>query len=135
MRKNEPRGLILLVEDDEVTALLTRGLLEGHGYAVRRAATGAEALAALRQEVPDLVLLDVVLPDADGRDLLGVILADPALAGLPVVLLSGLPAGQALPPGVATRLEKPFGPVELLATVRLYQAPAPGRGRPPEARP
>jgi DNA-binding response OmpR family regulator len=57
---------ILLVEDDPATSMTMTDLLESSGYHLRRAGTGAEAKAMLQEETPDLILLDLMLPDADG---------------------------------------------------------------------
>ena len=59
---------VLLVEDNPINALLARSLLEREGCTVERAATGAEALAAAAVSRPDLILMDLRLPDMDGRD-------------------------------------------------------------------
>ena len=62
-------GLILLVEDDhELRALIKRGL-EEEGFAVSGARTGAEAMQRARDQTPDAFVIDIGLPDADGRDL------------------------------------------------------------------
>jgi two-component system, OmpR family, response regulator len=64
-----PAALILLVEDDqELRALVRRGL-EGEGFAVSGASTGAEAMERISARLPDALVIDVGLPDADGRDL------------------------------------------------------------------
>jgi two-component system phosphate regulon response regulator OmpR len=64
-----PTPAILIVDDDaELSALLVR-LLTAEGWAVRTAATGAQGEAALQRDRPDVVLLDVMLPDASGMDL------------------------------------------------------------------
>ncbi len=64
-----PVALILLVEDDqELRAVVRRGL-EEEGFAVSGAGTGAEAMERISAEAPDALVIDVGLPDADGRDL------------------------------------------------------------------
>ena len=64
-----PAALILLVEDDrELRAVLRRGL-EEEGFAVSGAGTGAEAMERISAQTPDALVIDVGLPDADGRDL------------------------------------------------------------------
>jgi CheY-like chemotaxis protein len=85
------RRRILLV-DDEVT--ITRGLalyLEENGRCdVRVENTGSRAVAAARQFQPDLILLDIVMPDADGGAIAAEIKADPALHATPIVFLTAL---------------------------------------------
>jgi two-component system, OmpR family, KDP operon response regulator KdpE len=82
--------MILLVEDNEMlVALLTRAL-EREGYAVVAAPTGVETMAVLHSgRFPDLIILDVGLPDVDGRDLLAALKKDPKTTGIPVVVWSG----------------------------------------------
>ena len=80
--------LILNVDDHEIGRYTVRHLLERAGYRVRDAATGAEALAALEAELPELVLLDVKLPDIDGREVCRLIRANERTARLPVVHLT-----------------------------------------------
>lgn len=77
--------LILIIDDHEMGRYTLGLLLEGAGYRVREAATGAEGLAALEAELPDLVVLDVNLPDMDGRDVCSRIRTNPRTARLPVI--------------------------------------------------
>jgi two-component system OmpR family response regulator len=83
------RHSVLLIEDDPDIARLVKMLLESEGFAVRVAGDRAAIVAALsRMPLPDLVLLDVMLPDADGFDVLRKIRAHPILAGLRVIMLT-----------------------------------------------
>lgn len=99
---------VLVVEDDEDV----RGLLSAHlrrlGCVVEQVATGAAGLAAARAVPPDLVLLDVLLPDLDGRDVARELAEDPATADRPVVLTSMLDAQDLAGLPVAGVLRKPF---------------------------
>jgi CheY-like chemotaxis protein len=80
--------------DDRPASLYTREkVLRGHGFEVVNAQTGAEAMAAARQFHPELILLDIRLPDADGRDLCRSIKADAELGRIPVVLISAYVSG------------------------------------------
>jgi CheY-like chemotaxis protein len=84
-------GARILVADDnrELQALLKRAL-EREGYAVTQVFNGTEITQAIAQDpLPDLVVLDVTLPDADGRDLLAGLKRDPKTATIPVVVRSG----------------------------------------------
>ena len=80
---------ILLVDDDADILFATARILKSAGYEVLEASSARACREALRENRPDLVLLDVVLPDADGRELCSQLKANPDLAGIFVVLLSG----------------------------------------------
>jgi PAS domain S-box-containing protein len=79
---------ILIVEDETVQLKYYSHLLSGRGYEVIQATTGEEGLRLARQTRPDLVLLDVVLPDADGMETCRAIKGEPSLAATSVVLFS-----------------------------------------------
>ena len=110
---------ILVVEDDPATAKIVRYLLVGEGYAVTVATDGQGALAAIDRDSPDLILLDVNLPDLDGFALCRHIRQS---RQLPIIFLSA----RREPPDRVYGLElggddyiaKPFDPVELLARVK-----------------
>jgi hypothetical protein len=80
--------LILVVEDNPVAVLHIRTVLEEQGYAVQAAPSGAEALAALPQARPDLIVLDLMLPEVDGFQVLEQLRAIPATATIPVLVLT-----------------------------------------------
>ena len=85
---------ILVVEDDQpLRRLLVRYLREG-GYVVDEAEDGAEALTRMSAEVPDVVLLDMVMPGVTGPEFMAACRNDPRLAPVPVVVLSGAPADE-----------------------------------------
>jgi len=80
----------LLMVDDSPTVLKIMSMsLMANGFAVRTAATGAAGLAAARQETPDVIILDINLPDINGLELLAQLKQDAVLAPVPVLLLSG----------------------------------------------
>jgi len=81
-------GRILVVDDDELLQELVKIALEGEGYSVVQALTGAEMRQHLKTLKPDLIVLDVLLPDADGRDLLAALKKDPKTTTIPVLLWS-----------------------------------------------
>ena len=85
--RREP-PLILVVEDNPVAVLHIRTVLEEQGYAVQAAPSGAEALAALPQAMPDLIVLDLMLPEVDGFQVLEQLRAMPATATIPVLVLT-----------------------------------------------
>lgn len=87
-----PMTRILIVDDEVgVTRLLRRSLLEAGTYDVRVEHSAAAALVALREFVPDLILLDVVMPGMSGRELAAVLGRDAALAAPPILFLTALP--------------------------------------------
>ena len=99
---------VLLVEDNpEVRRLYAIGL-NRHGYEVKLAANGAEALDRLRSERPDLILLDWMLPLMDGPDVLARIEAENGSSGVAVIVISGAPPPPTIPPRVRSWLTKPL---------------------------
>jgi adenylate cyclase len=113
---------ILVVDDsaDIVAALVD--LLEAKGYAVCAAGTGAEAIAQIEREQPDLVLLDVVMPNMTGYEVCKKIRENPATVFLPVIMLTGVDANveriNGIEAGADDFLTKPPNQPELLARVR-----------------
>jgi DNA-binding response OmpR family regulator len=111
---------ILLVEDEQVLADVLKRGLEEHGYAVDRAGDGDEALAFVRTEPYDLVILDVMLPDIDGFAVCRRLRSGGR--NMPVLMLTALDSVEdrvaGLDSGADDYLPKPFDPRELLARVR-----------------
>jgi CheY-like chemotaxis protein len=111
--------LILVVDDDEYVHALVAAALRRLPAEVIAARSGGEALAALARRLPDLIVLDLALPDTDGLALLERIRQRGATAEVPVVILSGLvghPAARST--RVAGFVEKPFRATTLLDVVR-----------------
>jgi two-component system alkaline phosphatase synthesis response regulator PhoP/two-component system response regulator VicR len=113
---------ILVVDDDPKIVRVVEINLTQEGYRVRTAADGEEALAAVAQERPDLVLLDVMMPRLDGFETLKRLKADPASTDIPVVMLTARAQDEDVFEGYGTGaqwyLTKPFEPVELRRVVR-----------------
>ncbi len=111
-RLESPRAKrILVVEDDAAVLESLCDGLEGAGYAAEAASTGTQALAALTASPPDLLLLDIGLPDVDGWAVLRRVRAEPRTHELPVLVLTGLDyvhADQALALGADEFLTKPI---------------------------
>ncbi|MEW6434506.1 MAG: response regulator [Myxococcota bacterium] len=120
-RQRGARGRVLVVDDDAQIVAICAEVLSNQGFDVDRAGTVAEARAALARARPDLVLLDVSLPDGDGFSFFEAIKADRASAPLPVVFISARSDTgakvRALKLGGDDYLTKPFDALELGARV------------------
>lgn len=119
-RTREERPRVLLVDDDATIREHLGPVLERSGLTVESAADGAEALRCIERAVPDLVILDVMMPVLDGRETLRRIRQDHDW--LPVILLTevgeSFERAAALDEGADDYLNKPFDPHELLARIR-----------------
>lgn len=115
--------LVALVADDEpdVRALIVR-LLRRDGYVVHEAVDGAEALVMARQHAPDIAVVDVQMPVLNGYETTRALRADPATAGVKVVVLTASVRDserlQALEAGADLYLRKPFGGRDLTRRIR-----------------
>lgn len=125
--ETSPGGTILVVDDEEDILLLCRVNLEFEGYKVVTASSGVEGLEKARELLPSLVLLDVMMPTMDGWHVLEALKADPATAGIPVVMLTARVQGEdqvrGWAGGASDYIMKPFSPVALLETLRSVLAP------------
>ncbi len=125
------KGRVLVVDDEPGVVELVKYNLEQAGFEVDTAADGVEALKKARAAVPDLLLLDVMLPEMDGLEVCKLLRADPKTAAVPIILLTAK-AGEidrivGLELGADDYVTKPFSPRELLLRVkkRLQQSRAP----------
>lgn len=119
----EPKSYRILVVDDEVPNLeLLKAQLTRAGYIVEMAQSGHEALEKVQQQIPDLILLDVVMPKVDGFEVCSLLKSDVQTRLVPVVMITGLEDKQykirSLEVGADDFLKKPFDLYELLARVR-----------------
>lgn len=120
---------VLLVEDEPNISEAIRFILMRDGWRVSLHAEGSGALARIGVLRPDLVILDLMLPGASGLDVLAGLRADPATAGLPVLMLTA--RGQArdraaaLAAGATRFMTKPFANAAVLAEVRALMAATP----------
>jgi CheY-like chemotaxis protein len=119
----ERRPIVLLVDDDPHIAKLLHTCFKLEGFVPRTAMNREEIVAALRQPVaPDLVLLDVMLPDIDGFDVLGRLRQHPALKAVPVIMLTGKATREAvlkgLHGGADGYITKPFDMEVLMGAVK-----------------
>lgn len=114
---------ILLVDDEPAVLEVFSQLLQSQGYAVATADTGAAALAAASDQRPDLIILDIALPDLSGIEVCRLIKSDPALTDTFIVVLSGAATGPAatikgLATGADDYISKSVHPSEILARIR-----------------
>jgi len=113
---------ILVVDDDREIVRLVKSYLERAGYSVITAYNGEGALHALRRERPDLLVLDLMLPDRDGWDLTRLIRSDKTLTDTPIIMLTARVDDSdkivGLEIGADDYITKPFNPREVVARVR-----------------
>ena len=117
-------GVILVVDDQAANVKVVSILLGRNGYDVLSATNGPEALLAIQARIPDLILLDMMMPGMDGFELLGALHAQPALRDVPAVFLTAAHDRdlllRAFESGAVDYVTKPFMPEELLARVSTH---------------
>lgn len=113
---------ILVVDDDRDIVRLVRSYLEKAGYEILTAYDGETALKLLRAERPQLLILDLMLPDRDGWDVAKLVRADSRLQGTPIIMLTARVEDNdkivGLEIGADDYITKPFNPREVVARVR-----------------
>ncbi len=112
----------VLIVDDELSILVPlQFLMEQNGFHVVLAQSGRDAFEALEKSKPDLILLDIMLPDLDGYEIFQMIRANPAWDGIKVIFLTAKnrdgDIAKGLNLGVDAYITKPFSSAELLAAV------------------
>jgi len=126
---------ILVVDDDKQIVRLLRTYLEESGYRALVAYDGESALHIIRRERPDLVLLDLMLPNRDGWEVTRLVRQDDSLQGLPLIMLTARADDQekivGLELGADDYVTKPFNPREVVARVRAVLRRAQGESPPP----
>ncbi len=131
------RKKILIVEDNSELLELLRLTLKEEGFAIATAANGIEALKKVRSVRPDLVLLDLVLPELDGFAVGETLRKDPASATVPIIVLTGLTSEitryAGMESGANEYVTKPFSREHLVSRIRhwLEQPPQVTHQRPP----
>ncbi len=117
---NPPR--ILIVDDNETNRDILQSRLERHGYDLKQAADGEEALAAIKEHLPDLVLLDVMMPKLDGIEVCKRVRADSSLPFIPIILCTAKADSKdvvaGLEAGADEYLTKPIDQTALVARVK-----------------
>lgn len=115
---------VMIVEDNELNMKLFHDLLEAHGYRTVETRSGIEAVELARAHRPDLIIMDIQLPEISGLDVTRKLKADPELRAIPVVAVTAfamkgdeerIRAG-----GCEAYLSKPISVMQFLSTVRQY---------------
>ncbi|MEW6121045.1 MAG: response regulator [Pseudomonadota bacterium] len=115
---------VMIVEDNELNMKLFHDLLEAHGYRTVETRNGIEAMGLAREHMPDLILMDIQLPEVSGLEVTKWLKADPELKRIPVVAVTAfamkgdeerIRAG-----GCEAYLSKPISVAKFLATVKEY---------------
>ncbi len=113
---------VLIIEDEKAMAEILAICLKREGYEIYIAYDGEEGLEKIRSQKPDLVLLDLILPKLDGRDLLKIIKDDEKTKDIPVVILSGMTQqwdrNIGLELGADEYIEKPLDMIKLASQLK-----------------
>ena len=125
---------ILVVDDEPEAVELVEFNLKQSGYAVTTAADGSEALKKARAQSPDLIVLDVMLPEMDGFEICKSLRLDSATAKIPIIMLTAKAAEidrvLGLELGADDYLTKPFSPRELLLRIKKILSRGPTEEKP-----
>jgi putative two-component system response regulator len=116
------QATILVVDDDEFNIKLLKKMLTVEGHAVRSAASGEDALASVAEQLPDLILLDIMMPGIDGFEVARRLKADSHSRSIPIILVTSLEDRESrikgLEAGAEEFLSKPVGRAELQMRVK-----------------
>lgn len=124
----EPSALsgqtLLLVEDNEDNRIIYSTVLRHVGYRVVEAEDGAQAIALARSERPDLILMDISIPEVDGWEATRILRGDPTTSAIPIIALTAHALAddrvRALEVGFTSYLAKPIEPRAVVAEVRRW---------------
>lgn len=120
-RMTLPSRTVLIIEDEADAAELFAEMMRVSGFHVLKTTNSAPALSMMSADKPDVVIMDIMMPETSGLDILRQMRRDPALAGVPVVVVSAksMPADikNGMEAGASTYLTKPVGFLELKEAV------------------
>ena len=112
---------ILVVEDQEENRQIIRDMLASTDYEITEAENGEQALTAVMEQRPDLILMEIQLPIMDGYEATRRIKADPALRSIPIIAVTSYVEDEkARAAGCDEYVPKPYSPRQLLAKIRQY---------------
>lgn len=118
---------VLIVEDNELNMKLFRDLLEAHGYATVQTRNGTDALGLAREHRPDLILMDIQLPEVSGLDVTRWLKDDPDLRAIPVIAVTAFAMKgdeeKIKQGGCEGYISKPISVTQFLDTVRQFLEP------------
>ena len=120
------RAEILIVEDHPTMREAMRLVLEREGFEIAEAADGDQALAVIKDDAPDLVLLDMSIPGITGPEVLATVKGDPATSGVRVIVVTATGEegrAAAMTAGADHYFTKPFSPIALLQAVEEVLGP------------
>ncbi len=120
---------VLIVEDNELNMKLFNDLLEAHGYATIKTRDGRLAMDMAREHKPDLVLMDIQLPEVSGLDIIRMLKADDDLKAIPVIAITAFAMkgdeDKIRGSGCEDYISKPISVMGFITTVRKYLEPKP----------
>jgi len=118
------KKLVMIVEDNELNLKLFRDLLEAHGYRTLHTSDGFQVLDLARQNAPDLILMDIQLPEVSGIEITGWLKADPELQAIPIIAVTAFAMRgdeeKIRAAGCDDYLSKPIAVHQFIATVKKY---------------
>ncbi len=123
--------MILVVDDEPMIVQLIKAGLSKHGFEVETAFDGLQALAKVQQRMPDLIILDIMMPNMDGTEVAGRLKEDPVTRHIPIIFLSALwqedsNETEEKKPQKNIGFSKPFQLAEVLAKIQALIGPAKG---------
>ncbi|MCI5223766.1 MAG: response regulator [Candidatus Electrothrix sp. AR4] len=121
---NDSQRIVLIVDDDPFGIIHLQSLLQDSGYAIITAPDGRSALEIIRKQPPDIILLDIIMPEMDGYETCRRLKKDKRFANIPVVFLSGLYVKdkelKVIEVGGAGYITKPFSEQDVLTAVQTH---------------
>jgi DNA-binding response OmpR family regulator len=127
-------SIVLVVDDEDMTRKLLRLMLERDGFTILEAEDGQQALEVIAESKPDIVILDVMMPNMDGFTTCQELRSQPETAELPIILLSARSQAEAVRAGLESGADrymtKPISKPELVQTITDLLAGVPVAGNP-----
>lgn len=121
LQSSRERRKVLVVDDDPSMIKVLRLLLKTKGFDIIEAESGMKAIAAARRQLPDIVLLDIMMPDVDGFEVCRKLKLDPLTEDIPVIFVTARTAREHVERGISLGaqgyIKKPFLPADLVAKI------------------